>query len=149
MLGLLKVIVVMAVIALVGGFAVHWAKDQTAAAIHRAVDTSLPAQVSAHPWAPLSHGHRVTSARVRFAEGAVTTTRCHTTLGTYSVRIDHTFSFHRATTPPRAGCPGRRLAAALGHATRVDVSTIDGVDTLAFANKKKHIVATLRGPHSG
>ena len=90
MLGLLKVIVVMAVIALVGGFAVHWAKDQTAAAIHRAVDTSLPAQVSAHPWAPMSHGHRVTSARVRFAEGAVTTARCHTTLGTYSVRIDHT-----------------------------------------------------------
>jgi hypothetical protein len=149
MLGLLKVIVVMAVIALVGGFAVHWAKDQASSAIHRAVDTSLPAKVSAHPWAPLSHGHRVTSARVRFAEGSVTTARCHTTLGTYSVQVDHTFSFHRATTPPGAGCPGRRLAAALGHATRVDVSTKDDVDTLTFTHKKQHTVATLRGPHSG
>lgn len=147
MLGLLKVVVVLAVIAVVGGFATHWAKDKASSALHHAIDTSLPDKVSAHPWAPLSHGAAVDSARVRFADGQVTTVRCHASLGTYVTSINHDFSFHAASTPVQAGCPGRQLAAALRHASRVDVSTTGGVDTLTFTNKSDHTVATLRGRH--
>jgi hypothetical protein len=148
MLGLLKVVGVMAVMATIGGLAVHWAKDEASSAIHRTIDTSLPASVSAHPWAPLSHGTPARSARVRFADGDVTTVRCHAALGTYSVQVNHTFSFHPAATSVKAGCPGRQLAAALRHASRAEVSTKAGVDTLTFTNGKDHTVATLQGPHS-
>jgi hypothetical protein len=147
-LGLLKVIVVMAVMATIGGLAVHWAKDQTSAAIHRAVDTSLPDEVSAHPWAPLRHGGLVHTARVRFSDGRITPVRCHAApLGTYSVSITHSFTFTRATTFPKARCPGRRLAVALRHATRVDFSTAGSVDTLTFSDRDGHPVATLQGRH--
>ena len=144
MLGLVKVVVVMALMATIGGVAVHWAKDQTTAAIHRTVDTSLPTEVSAHDWAPLSHGRPVRGARVVFVGGAVRTVRCHAVLGSYSVRIDHGFSFARASTPVKSGCPGRRLAAALRHAARARVTTNDGKQTLTFTNRSDQTVATLR-----
>ena len=145
MLGLVKVIVVMALMATIGGLAVHWAKDQTTAAIHRAVDTSLPTEISAHAWAPLSHGRPVGGARVAFDGRTVTTARCHTALGSYSVRIDHSFSFSKASTPVRAGCPGRQLAAALRRAARAQITTHSGKQTLTFTTRSDHTVATLQG----
>ena len=44
MLGLLKVIVVVAVIAVVGGLATHWVKDKATSEFHHAIDTSLPSR---------------------------------------------------------------------------------------------------------
>jgi hypothetical protein len=147
MLGLLKVIVVMAVMALIGGIAVHWAKDETASAIHRALDTSLPEKFSAHPWTPMRHGKPDPRGRVVFANGTLTTVRCHAPLGSYAVQVNHAFSFHRAPTAVRVGCPGGRLASVLPHATRVTVESQDGVDTMTLTNRKGHTVATLRAQH--
>jgi hypothetical protein len=63
------------------------------------------------------------------------------------VQINHTFSFHPATSTVRGRCPGGQLAAALRHASRADVSTAGSVDILTFTNAQGHTVATLRGQH--
>jgi hypothetical protein len=144
MLGLLKVIVVVAVIAVVGGLATHWVKNKATAALHHTIDTALPGKVEAHAWAPLSHGKPVGTARVRFENGTVTSVGCHTALGTYSVSINHDFSFDKAATPIKAGCPGRQLRAALTHATRVDDEAHGSTEQLTFTNKSDHVVATLQ-----
>jgi hypothetical protein len=144
MLGLLKVVVVMAVMAVIGGLGVHWAMDETSSAIHRALDTSLPEKVSAHPWAPLHHGKKERGARVVFSGGTLTTVRCHAALGSYAVQVNHGFSFHRAATPVKAGCPGGRLTSALRHATRVEVESEGDVDTMTFMNQNGRTVATLQ-----
>jgi hypothetical protein len=146
MLGLIKVVVVMAVMATVGGLAVHWAKDETSAAIHRTVDTSLPTTVSAHPWAPLSHGKPAERARVVFADGTVTTVHCHVALGTYSVHIDHAFSFQKGTAPIKAGCPGLELRKALAHAGRVAIDDQDSTERMTLTDDRGHLVATLQEP---
>ena len=143
MLGLIKVVVVMAVMATVGGLAVHWAKDETTAAIHRTVDTSLPAKVSAHPWAPLSHGKPARRARLVFADGTVTTMRCRVVLGTYSVHIDHAFSFQKGTAPIKAGCPGLKLRRALAHARRVTIDDPDTTEQMTLTDDQGHPVSTL------
>jgi hypothetical protein len=148
MLGLLKVLVVVAVIAVVGGLTVHWVRDKAVAEIHQIADVRLPDKVSAHAWAPLSHGKPVRSARVRFVHGTVKTVRCHRALGTYVAAINHDFSFQASAGRPKAGCPGRQLEAALGHATRVDVDTSGAADTMTLTNAAGHVVAVLRGPHS-
>jgi hypothetical protein len=142
----MKVILALVVVAVVAGFGVSWAKDKAESVIHHAVDTALPSKVEGHPWAPLHDGKPVRDARVRFEDGTLASVRCHAALGTYSVRIDHAFSFARAaTTPVRPGCPGGRLARTLRHATRVDVSTDGTVDTITFTNAKHDTVATLQG----
>ncbi|MGC4108997.1 MAG: hypothetical protein QM747_00880 [Nocardioides sp.] len=148
MLGLLKVLVVVAVIAVVGGLATHWVKDKAISEIHRTVDTSLPGKVSGHPWAPLSHDKAVKSAKVRFVDGSIRTVRCHETLGTYSANITHDFTFTKTTSPLKAGCPGRQLALALMAASRYDVTTQGRVDTLTITGSAGKTVATLRGRHS-
>jgi len=147
MLGLFKVVVVVCVIAVVGGLATHWVKDKATTGFRHAFDVSLPSEVAGHPWAPLSHGKPDAAARVRFVDGTVRSVRCHAELGTYTAQVDHTFTFERSSTPLRAGCPGRRLAASLRHAIRVDVATSSGVDTLSFTGPHGHTVATLRGRH--
>lgn len=143
----MKVLLALAVVAVVAGFGVHWAKDKATSAIHHAVDTALPEKVSEHPWAPVSHGKTVGTARVVFSSGTLSTVRCHAALGTYTVHIDHAFSFRRAAVPVKVGCPGNQLAAALRRATRVDVTTEGTVDTMTFTNKKGRTLATLRARH--
>lgn len=144
MLGLIKVVVVVAVIAVVGGLATHWVKNKATAALHHTIDTALPGEVEAHAWAPVSHGKPVGTARVRFAHGTVTSLGCHTPLGTYSVNIGHDFSFHKSPTPLKAGCPGRRLRAALTHANRVDDEIRGNTEQLTFTSRSGHVVATLQ-----
>jgi hypothetical protein len=144
MLGLVKVAVVIAVIAVVGGFATHWVKDKASSTFHHAIDTSLTQKVQAHAWAPVSHGKPVGDAKVRFADGEVTSLHCHAVLGGYHVEIDHHFSFDKAATPVKAGCPGRQLRTALSHATRVDVATQGAVERMTFSNADGHVVATLQ-----
>lgn len=145
MLGLLKVVVVIAVIAVVGGLITHWVKEKATSEFHHAIDTSLPSELEAHVWAPLSHGKPVGTARVRFADNQVTSLHCHAVLGTYTVTIIHGFSFQAAKGPVKAGCPGRPLRAGLSRATRVDVATHGAVEQLTFTDDKDHVVATLRG----
>jgi hypothetical protein len=143
----MKVLLALAVLAVVAGLGVHWARDKATSAIHHAIDTALPEKVAAHPWAPVNHGKPVGSGRVVFSSGTLSTVRCHAALGTYTVHIDHAFWFRKSATPVRAGCPGRRLSAVLRHATRVDVTTEGRVDTMTFTNKNDHTLATLRSQH--
>jgi hypothetical protein len=81
---------------------------------------------------------------VRFVDGTVRTVRCHEVLGTYSAAINHDFMFTKTTSPLRSGCPGRQLAMSLMTATRVDVETKSGRDTMVIENGSGHAVATLR-----
>jgi hypothetical protein len=141
----MKVLLTLVVIAVVAGLGVHWAKDKATSAIHHAVDPTLPADVEAHPWAPVSHGRPVRAARVTFDDGAVTTIRCQGALGTYSLRIDHHFSFAASPTHVKAGCPGSQLAAALTGATRADVESHGARERLVFSDSDGHGVATLVG----
>jgi hypothetical protein len=82
---------------------------------------------------------------VRFAQGEVTSARCHATLGTYRVHIDHHFFFTKAAGRVRRGCPDRQLRTELARATRVDVDS-DG--TLVFSDGGVHLATTLERPQS-
>jgi hypothetical protein len=134
----------MLVIAVVAGLGVSWARNHADSVIHRVIDTSLPGKVEG-TWAPVSHGRVVRRARVQFARGEVTSARCHATLGTYRVHIDHHFFFPKAAGRVRPGCPDRRLRTELARATRVDVGS-DG--TLVFSDGGAHPVTTLERPES-
>ncbi len=144
---MIKVIVVLAVVAVVGGLGVKWAKDKAASVIHHTIDTTLPAKVADQRWTPLSHGKPVRADRVEFSAGRLTTMRCHTTLGTYSIHVDHAFHLQKTATPIRSGCPGRSLRRALGHAVRVDVEAHGQGHELTFADKNGDDVATLVSAH--
>lgn len=144
-MGLLKVTVVVAVVAVVGGWATHWAKDKASSTIHQVIDTGLPQQVQAHSWAPVVHGKPVRTARVSFAGGTVTSVHCHTGLGTYTAHIDHHFAFTRGTTPIKPGCPGHTLRDALSKATQVSVTDHGKAERLTFTDDQDHVVATLQG----
>jgi hypothetical protein len=123
----------------------HYGRDRVVTAIHNHVDTRLPDEVEAHPWAPLRHGRPVRGDRVRLAGGTVTTVRCRATLGSYSVHIDHAFGFQPAPTPAKRGCPGRALRTALLHATWVGVEDHGKGQRLTFTDGNGHTVATLQG----
>ncbi len=143
---MIKVIVVLAVVAVVGGLGVKWAKDKAESVIHHTIDTALPAKVADHPWTPLSHGKPVRGGRVEFSAGRLTTARCHRTLGTYSIHVDHAFHLQKTTVRIPAGCPGRSLRTALGHAVRVDVEAHGQRSRLTFTDKSGDTVATLVSP---
>lgn len=140
---MIKVIVVLAVVAVVSGLGVKWAKDKAESVIHHTIDTALPAKVADKPWTPLSHGRRLRADRVEFSAGQLTTARCHTSLGTYSIHVDHAFHLQGTTAPIAPRCPGRSLRTALGHAVRVDVEAHGTGHELTFTNKKGDTVATL------
>jgi hypothetical protein len=128
------------VIAVVAGLGVGWARNHAGSAIHSVIDTSLPSKVEG-TWTPLRNGHPGRIGRVRLAGGEVTSVRCHMTLGTYAVYVDHHFFFTKAAgrVPPR--CPGRLLRAALSRATRVD---LDSDGNLVFRDADHHSVTTLQ-----
>ena len=142
---MVKVLVVMAVAAVVLGVGVHYGKDRVESAIHEGIDTGLPGKVQAHTWAPVSHGKPVAAQRIVFDGDQVTTTRCHAALGSYSLHIDHQFSFQPVTGKIKAGCPGRALQTALRHATGAKVETHGKAERLVFTNQHDHVVATLQG----
>ena len=112
MLGLIKVVVVVAVIAVVGGLATHWVKNKATAALHHTIDTALPGEVEAHAWAPVSHGKPVGTARVRFAHGTVTSLGCHTASG------DLLREHRPRLLVPQGGRPRSRPAAPAGGSAR-------------------------------
>jgi hypothetical protein len=139
----MKVILALAVVAVVAGLGVSWAKEKADSVIHHAIDTGLPAKVEAKAWAPLDHGKRIRADRVRFDDGHLMTVRCHGTLGGYSIHIDHAFAFEKDATPIRAHCPGRSLRASLADATRVDVDAHGKGQELTFRDKDGDTVATF------
>ncbi|HEY3528565.1 MAG TPA: hypothetical protein VGK78_05400 [Nocardioides sp.] len=142
---MLKVVVVLAVVAVLAGLGTNWLRDRGKDLAHHAIDLSLPGTVEGPAWSPVSHGHAVRADRVRFADGHVTTVRCHLTLGTYSVRVDHGFTFSPQPGAIRRGCPGRSLRASLEHATRIDAEPSGRVIRLTFSDRDGATVATLRG----
>jgi hypothetical protein len=144
---MLKVILVLAVVAVVAGLGVKWAKDKATSVIHHAIDTALPAKVEGKAWTPLSHGTPLRADRVRFGGGDLTTVRCHAALGSYSIHIDHAFAFQKAAAPIRPHCPGRSLQASLVDATRVDVEAHGRGHRLTFTDKHGDTVATLVATH--
>jgi hypothetical protein len=141
----LKVLVVLGLAAVVLGVGVHYGKDRVESAISDRIDTGLPGKVQAHAWAPVSHGKPVAAQRITFDGDRVTSVRCHATLGSYSLHIDHQFSFRPATGRIKAGCPGRSLRAALRHATDAKVETHGKAQRLVFTDHDDHVVATLKG----
>jgi hypothetical protein len=138
-----KVIIGLVVVAVLAGLATNWAKRTGEDLIHHAIDTALPAKVEAHPWTPVQHGRPHRADRVSFRSGSLTTARCHATLGSYTLGVNHGFSF-RPTGHVRTGCPGSRLRAELGKATRVDVETHGKTDRLVFTDDDDHTVAKLQ-----
>jgi hypothetical protein len=66
-------------------------------------------------------------------------------LGTYTIRINHSFSFTKSPFPVRAGCPGRKLQDLLSRASRVDVESHGGAQRLVFENADGQTVVRLRG----
>jgi hypothetical protein len=127
------------VIAVVAGLGVSWARTHAGSMIHRVIDTSLPGKVEG-TWVPVSHGRPVRSARVQLAGGEATSVRCHATLGTYGVHVDHHFFFTKSAGPVRPGCRDRQLRTELARATRVDV---DAQGNLVLSDGGRHPVTTL------
>jgi hypothetical protein len=136
----MRTLFAMLVIAVVAGLGVGWARNHAGSVIHSVIDTSLPNKVEG-TWTPLRSGHPVRSARVRFEDGEVVSVRCHATLGTYAVHVDHHFFFTKGEGRVRSGCPGRHIRTALAHATRVD---IDSHGNLVFTDAEGHSVTTLK-----
>ena len=140
----MKVIIGLAVVAVLAGLATNWARHKAEDLLHQAIDTALPGKVEAHPWTPLQHGRRQSADRVSFQSGSLTTARCHATLGSYTVHVDHGFSFQSAG-HVKAGCPGNNLRGELGKATRVDVATHGKTERLVFTDDDHHTVAKFIG----
>jgi hypothetical protein len=142
---MLKVLVVMALAAVLLGIGVHYGKDRVESAISHRIDPGLPGKVQAHAWAPVSHGRPLAAERIVFFGNEVTTKRCHASLGTYSLHIDHHFAFQPGAGPVKAGCPGRALRAALRHATKAEVEAHGKAERLVFTNRHDDVVVTLQG----
>jgi hypothetical protein len=140
----MKVIVGLAVVAVLAGLATSWARDKGTSLVHHAFDASLPGTVAGHVWVPVEHGHTVRAGRMRFMHGRVTTVRCHATLGTFEVRVDHGFSFAPAAGAVREGCPGRSLSSSLAKATRADVEEHGQTVELKLSDENGETVATFR-----
>lgn len=140
----MRTLVALLVIAVVAGLGVSWARQHADSVIHRVIDTSLPGKVEG-TWVPVTHGRPVRDARVQFAGGHVTSVRCHATLGTFIVHVDHHFFFARAAGNLRPACRGRQLRTELERATRVDV---DARGNLVLSDAGQHSATTLERPGS-
>jgi len=142
---MLKVVAALAVGAILAGLGVHYARERLKSAVDHAVDTSLPTVVAEHPWDPVRHGRARRAEQVTFSGGAVSTMRCHTTLGTYSVSITHSFTFSPTTQPVPAHCPGRTVRRAMGLATEVRRTTSGHRQTLTLTDPQGSTVLVLVG----
>jgi hypothetical protein len=138
-----KVLIAMAIVAVLLGLATPWVRDRANDYLHDSFDTALPSKIESRVWTSLEHGKALRTTRVRFHDGTLTTARCHTTLGTYSVKVNHAFAFTKAS-PVRPGCPGRKLQRELARATRVVVESDGRFQRLVFTDKDDHTVAQLQ-----
>lgn len=131
-------------VAVLAALATNWMRHQGETLLHHRFDAALPSKVQGHVWAPVDHGHALPASKVRYVGAQVTTVRCHGTLGTYAVHVDHGFSFSPATAPIRKGCPGRSLRSSLERATRVDVEEHGQELELMLSDKDGDTLVALR-----
>ncbi len=75
----------------------------------------------------------------------MTTKRCQATLGTYTVAVNHAFTFYAGAAGGPDGCPGRKLKPELAKATHVAVEDHGKSQRLVFTDDDDHTVATLQG----
>lgn len=141
----MKVIIGLAVVAVLAALGTNWLRHRGVEFLHDRLDTALPSKVEAHPWAPVKHGQPQRADRVSFQGGSVTTKRCQATLGTYTVAVNHAFTFTPAPVAVRPGCPGRKLEPQLVKATHVAVEDQGRSQRLVFTDEDDHMVATLQG----
>jgi hypothetical protein len=126
------------------GTAVRLVKDH-ASALGFHLDTKLPDTLTTGTWLPVAH-HRTTSGTaVAFADGTLSSVRCHQPLGTYTVHVDGGFGFQQSPLPVRPGCPGAAVRRELTHATQVTASKDGRRTTLRFQDDHDHDVLVLRG----
>lgn len=141
----MKVIIGLAVVAVLAALGTNWLRGKGEDLLHDSFDTALPGKVEAHPWAPVKHGKSQRADRVSFQGGSVTTARCQAALGTYTVAVNHAFTFTQAPLAVAPGCPGRKLKPQLAKATHVAVEDHGKSQRLVFTDDDDHTVATLRG----
>jgi hypothetical protein len=145
----MKVIVGLAVVAVLAALGTNWLRDKESSVVHHLVDPSLPGEVGDKVWTPVRHGHPAHALRLRFTDGRVMAVQCHRALGTYDLTIDHHFSFTRATPAIRRGCAASRLSGSLARATRVDVAQQGSSSEMTLAGgTHQHTVATFTSPRT-
>jgi hypothetical protein len=141
---LVMVAVVLALVFGGAGLATRYARDHAGALVHHVADTQLPSRVKQHAWVPVVRGRAVGANAVRFDGGSVSTVRCHTVLGAYSLNFVYRFDFHRSAAAIRRGCPGAAVRRALGRASKVRTDTSGAHEVLTFLDDQGHGVLTLR-----
>lgn len=125
------------------GTAVRLVKDH-ASALGFHLDTQLPDTLTTGTWLPVTHQRTTPGTAVAFADGTLSSVRCHQPLGTYSVHVDGGFGFQQNAVPIRSGCPGAVVRRDLAHATQVTASKDGKRTTLTFQSSKDHDVLVLR-----
>jgi hypothetical protein len=136
---LAKTVLALAVVFVGMGLAVRYVGGHLDTWVHSPIDLALPGHVDG-TWTP-AHAHRVI---LELHGGSVTEPRCSVALGSYSVQVDHSFSFTPAATTA-ARCSGAaRIRRALTQASKVSDSTVHGHEVLSFTSHSGHRVLALR-----
>jgi len=133
----LKVMVALAVTFVGMGLVVRAVGAHVDSLVHPPLDLSLPQDVSEHAWTPVLGGHAAPGRRLRFEGGHVHSAACHADIGSYSVRVDHGFSFQPEHTRCRAG---QRLQRTLAHATKASVSTEGQHEVLVLSSGHRTVL---------
>jgi hypothetical protein len=140
-----KVFGAIAVAVVVLGLGVRFAREYVSSTLHHVVDLSLPTVVSQHTWWASGLGHARGAVRVRFDGGHISTVRCHSSVGDYTLDVTHEFAFTSASQPVSAHCPGVGLRHAFARASRVDLDTHGRDQQLTFRNASGTTVLVLQG----
>ena len=136
----LKVVLVLAVTFVGMGLVVKGVGGHVGSLVHSPVDLSLTQDVGDHTWVPVLHGHPVAGQRLGFGSGQVHSAACRGDLGSYSLRIDHRFSFQ----PRHGACRAARpMQHTLARATRATVTTQGNHQVLVLADGDRTVL-TLR-----
>jgi hypothetical protein len=136
---LAKTVLALAVVFVGMGLAVRYVGGHLDSWVHSPIDLALPGHVDG-TWKP-AHAHRVT---LELHGGSVAERQCNLALGSYSVQVDHSFSFTPAATT-RERCPGAdKIRRALARASKVSEATVHGHEVLSFTSQSGHRVLALR-----
>ena len=101
-----KVIIGLAVVAVLAALGTNWLRDKGEGLPPRLDRHGPPGKVEAHPWSPVKNGKSQRAERVSFQSGSVTTRGCQAAFGTYTVAVNHAFTFTRAPARAPRAVPG-------------------------------------------
>jgi hypothetical protein len=90
------------------------------------------------------HGQPRKAATIDFGAGTIDSAGCHTTLGSYSLLIDHRFSFHASPDRVKRRCAGKVLRRELLEVTRVDLHTHGKSQQLTMTDEHGTTVLVLK-----